>query len=139
MTNSTPDKMKKSEAYWREVLSPEQYNVCREKGTERAFTGIYWDHHEDGVYRCACCGTELFDSETKYDSGSGWPSFWASLDESRVHRHTDRSFGMVRTEITCANCDAHLGHVFEDGPQPTGERFCTNSASLQFVSRDDAE
>lgn len=113
-------------------LTPEQYHITQEKGTERAFTGRYYHHDEHGVYSCVCCGQELFASDTKYESGSGWPSFWLPLAGDRVSTHRDSSHGMVRTEVQCAACGAHLGHVFEDGPQPSGLRYCVNSASLDF-------
>jgi len=129
-------KIQKPDADWKKQLTPEQYYVAREKGTEPAFTGKYWDHHEDGMYRCACCGAELFDSQTKFESGSGWPSFYAPLDPSKVVTEEDDSHGMRRVEVLCAQCDAHLGHVFPDGPRPTGQRFCMNSASLDFEKRD---
>ncbi len=131
------DKVRKSEAEWRQQLSPEEFEVCRRKGTERAFTGRYWDTKDEGTYRCVCCGNELFDSGTKYDSGTGWPSFTAPLDEGRVRTEADASLGMVRTEVLCARCDAHLGHVFPDGPAPTGQRYCMNSVSLDLIRRDD--
>jgi peptide-methionine (R)-S-oxide reductase len=121
-----------SDAELRERLSPLAYEVTRNKGTERAFTGAYTYNKDRGVYACACCGTELFHSDTKYDSGSGWPSFWMPLAGDRVHEHRDTSHGMVRIEVTCAQCDAHLGHVFPDGPRPTGLRYCINSVSLDF-------
>ncbi|MFV0523085.1 MAG: peptide-methionine (R)-S-oxide reductase MsrB [Acidimicrobiales bacterium] len=128
--NTTTTKKTFSEEELRERLSPEQYVVTQQAGTEPAFTGIYHDTKQPGVYRCVVCGEPLFDSETKYDSGSGWPSFYQPIGPGKVESHTDRSHGMVRTEVTCATCGAHLGHVFPDGPRPTGERFCMNSASL---------
>ena len=125
------EKVKKTEQEWRAELTPEQYHVLREKGTERAFTGAYWNTKTPGNYLCAGCGTELFSSETKYDSGTGWPSFWAPVSESNVAKEEDGTLGMRRVEVHCAKCGGHLGHLFEDGPDPTGVRYCINSASLR--------
>ena len=130
------NKVTKTDDEWRKELTPEQYHVARQKGTEPAFTGKYWDNHEPGLYRCACCGAELFQSDKKFESGTGWPSFYAPVDPGKVRTEEDTSHGMRRVEALCAQCDAHLGHVFPDGPKPSGLRYCMNSASLNFEKKD---
>jgi peptide-methionine (R)-S-oxide reductase len=127
--------VRKTEAEWRKILTPEQYHVLREKGTERAFSGALWNNHETGDYACAGCGQKLFTSKTKFESGTGWPSFYQPVSKGAVVEHADRSFGMVRTEVTCSRCGGHLGHVFNDGPKPTGLRYCMNSAALKFTAK----
>ena len=134
MTSSTTaPKIVKSDAEWREQLTPEQYRILREHGTERAFTGPYWDNFDKGLYRCAACDEPLFVSDTKFDAGCGWPSYWAPVNSEVIERVVDRSHGMVRIEVRCNKCGSHLGHVFPDGPEPTGERYCINSAAIDFV------
>lgn len=130
------DKIIKSDEEWKKELTPEEYRILREKGTERAFTGKYWDNHELGTYICAACSTELFESDTKFDSGCGWPSYFEPIDSSRIIYNDDSSFGMKRTEVICAKCGGHLGHVFDDGPEPTGLRYCINSGSMKFIKKE---
>lgn len=133
----TEQPLPKTDAEWQQRLSPEEFYICRQKGTERAFTGEYWNCQEDGVYACRACGEPLFDADTKYDSGSGWPSFYAPLAADAVSEHRDISHGMIRTEVTCRRCHSHLGHVFPDGPKPTGLRYCINSVSLRLLPKAD--
>jgi peptide-methionine (R)-S-oxide reductase len=132
------DKIVKTDDEWRQLLTDEQFRITRRRGTERAFTGVLWNTKQDGVYQCVCCGQPLFDAKTKFDSGTGWPSFWQPVTEGAVALKSDRTWLMVRTEVLCSRCDSHLGHVFEDGPPPTGQRYCMNSGALRLAPRDAA-
>jgi peptide-methionine (R)-S-oxide reductase len=132
-------RIEKTDQQWRELLTEEQFQITRRKGTERAFTGAYWKTKDDGVYQCICCGQPLFDAKAKFDSGTGWPSFWEPIEKDLISLHSDDSWFMKRTEVTCSRCEAHLGHVFDDGPPPTGLRFCINSAALKLVKRDEGK